>query len=211
MKKEPTSMHIAIAGNIGAGKTTLTRLLAKHYAWEAHYEDADNNPYLDDFYHDMLRWSFNLQVYFLNSRFSQVLDFRDSGKTVIQDRTIYEDAEIFAPNLHEMGLMSTRDFSNYRTLFTLMSKLIKAPTLMIYLRATVPTLVNNIQKRGRDYENSIRLDYLGQLNQRYEAWATHYTLGKMLIVNVDNLNFEENQEDLSKIIDRINAQFNGLF
>ncbi len=211
MKKEPLSMHIAIAGNIGAGKTTLTRLLAKNYGWEAHYEDADNNPYLDDFYHDMLRWSFNLQVYFLNSRFSQVLDFRDSGKTVIQDRTIYEDAEIFAPNLHEMGLMSTRDFSNYRTLFTLMSKLIKAPTLMIYLRATVPTLVNNIQKRGRDYENSIRLDYLGQLNQRYEAWATHYTLGKMLIVNVDNLNFEENQEDLSKIIDRINAQFHGLF
>jgi deoxyadenosine/deoxycytidine kinase len=211
MKKETTNMHIAIAGNIGAGKTTLTRLLAKHYGWEAHYEDADNNPYLDDFYHDMLRWSFNLQVYFLNSRFSQVLDFRDSGKTVIQDRTIYEDAEIFAPNLHEMGLMSTRDFSNYRTLFTLMSKLIKAPTLMIYLRATVPTLVNNIQKRGRDYENSIRLDYLGQLNQRYEAWASHYTLGKMLIVNVDNLNFEENQEDLSKIIDRINAQFHGLF
>ncbi len=211
MKREPLSMHIAIAGNIGAGKTTLTRLLAKNYGWEAHYEDADNNPYLDDFYHDMLRWSFNLQVYFLNSRFSQVLDFRDSGKTVIQDRTIYEDAEIFAPNLHEMGLMSTRDFSNYRTLFNLMSRLIKAPTLMIYLRATVPTLVNNIQKRGRDYENSIRLDYLGQLNQRYEAWATHYTLGKMLIVNVDNLNFEENQEDLSKIIDRINAQFNGLF
>jgi deoxyadenosine/deoxycytidine kinase len=211
MKKEPTHMHIAIAGNIGAGKTTLTRLLAKYYGWEAHYEDAENNPYLDDFYHDMLRWSFNLQVYFLNSRFSQVLQFRDSGKTVIQDRTIYEDAEIFAPNLHEMGLMSTRDFSNYRQLFTLMSKLINAPTLMIYLRATVPTLVNNIQKRGRDYENSIRLDYLSQLNQRYEAWASHYTLGKMLIVNVDNLNFEENQEDLSKIIDRINAQFHGLF
>jgi deoxyadenosine/deoxycytidine kinase len=211
MKKEPASMHIAIAGNIGAGKTTLTRLLAKHYGWEAHYEDADNNPYLDDFYHDMLRWSFNLQVYFLNSRFTQVLDFRDSGKTVIQDRTIYEDAEIFAPNLHEMGLMSSRDFSNYHKLFYLMSRLIKAPTLMIYLRATVPTLVNNIQKRGRDYENSIRLDYLGQLNQRYEAWASHYTLGKMLIVNVDNLNFEENQEDLSKIIDRINAQFHGLF
>lgn len=211
MKKEPTNMHIAIAGNIGAGKTTLTRLLAKHYGWEAHYEDADNNPYLDDFYHDMLRWSFNLQVYFLNSRFSQVLEFRDSGKTVIQDRTIYEDAEIFAPNLHEMGLMSTRDFSNYKLLFGLMSKLINAPTLMIYLRATVPTLVNNIQKRGRDYENSIRLDYLGQLNQRYEAWASHYTLGKMLIVNVDNLNFEANQEDLSKIIDRINAQFHGLF
>lgn len=211
MKKQSASMHIAIAGNIGAGKTTLTRLLAKHYGWEAHYEDADNNPYLDDFYHDMLRWSFNLQVYFLNSRFTQVLDFRDSGKTVIQDRSIYEDAEIFAPNLHEMGLMSTRDFSNYHKLFFLMSRLIKAPTLMIYLRATVPTLVNNIQKRGRDYESSIRLDYLGQLNQRYEAWATHYALGKLLIVNVDNLNFEENPEDLSKIIDRINAQFHGLF
>ena len=211
MKKEPTSMHIAIAGNIGAGKTTLTRLLAKHYGWEAHYEDVDHNPYLDDFYHDMLRWSFNLQVFFLNSRFSQVLEFRDSGKTVIQDRTIYEDAEIFAPNLHEMGLMSSRDFSNYHQLFDLMSRLIKAPTLMIYLRATVPTLVSNIQKRGRDYENSIRLDYLSQLNQRYEAWASRYTLGKMLIVNVDNLNFEENQEDLSKIIDQINAQFHGLF
>ncbi|MEI6277137.1 MAG: deoxynucleoside kinase [Prolixibacteraceae bacterium] len=211
MKKEPASMHIAIAGNIGAGKTTLTRLLAKHYGWEAHYEDVDHNPYLDDFYHDMLRWSFNLQVFFLNSRFNQVLEFRDSGKTVIQDRTIYEDAEIFAPNLHEMGLMSSRDFSNYHQLFDLMSRLIKAPTLMIYLRATVPTLVNNIQKRGRDYENSIRLDYLSQLNQRYEAWASRYTLGKMLIVNVDNLNFEENQEDLSKIIDRINAQFHGLF
>lgn len=204
-------MHIAIAGNIGAGKTTLTRLLAKHYGWEAHYEDADNNPYLDDFYHDMLRWSFNLQVYFLNSRFTQVLDFRDSGKTVIQDRTIYEDAEIFAPNLHEMGLMSSRDFANYHKLFALMSRLIKAPTLMIYLRATVPTLVNNIQKRGRDYENSIRLDYLSQLNQRYEAWASRYTLGKMLIVNVDNINFESNQEDLAKIIDKINAQIHGLF
>ncbi len=204
-------MHIAIAGNIGAGKTTLTRLLAKHYGWEAHYEDVDSNPYLDDFYHDMLRWSFNLQVYFLNSRFTQVLDFRDSGKTVIQDRTIYEDAEIFAPNLHEMGLMSSRDFANYHKLFTLMSRLISAPTLMIYLRATVPTLVNNIQKRGRDYESSIRLDYLSQLNQRYEAWASRYTLGKMLIVNIDNLNFEENQEDLAKIIDRINAQFHGLF
>jgi len=211
MKKESASMHIAIAGNIGAGKTTLTRLLAKHYGWEAHYEDVDSNPYLDDFYHDMLRWSFNLQVYFLNSRFSQVLDFREIGKTVIQDRTIYEDAEIFAPNLHEMGLMSSRDFSNYHKLFTLMSRLISAPTLMIYLRATVPTLVNNIQKRGRDYENSIRLDYLSQLNQRYEAWASRYTLGKMLIVNVDNFNFEENPEDLSKIIDRINAQFHGLF
>lgn len=211
MKKDLTGMHIAVAGNIGAGKTTLTRLLAKHYGWEAHYEDADNNPYLDDFYHDMLRWSFNLQVYFLNSRFSQVLDFIDSGKTVIQDRSIYEDAEIFAPNLHEMGLMSSRDFSNYHTLFKLMSRLIKAPTLMIYLRATIPSLVNNIQKRGRDYENSIRLDYLNQLNQRYEAWASHYTLGKMLILNVDNLNFEENQEDLSKIIDRINAQIHGLF
>ncbi|MCE1197423.1 MAG: deoxynucleoside kinase [Marinilabiliales bacterium] len=211
MKKEQGGMHIAIAGNIGAGKTTLTRLLAKHYGWEAHYEDVEANPYLDDFYHDMLRWSFNLQVYFLNSRFSQVLDFRESGKTVIQDRTIYEDAEIFAPNLHEMGLMSSRDFANYHQLFNLMSRLIKAPTLMIYLRATVPTLVNNIQKRGRDYENSIRLDYLSQLNQRYEAWASKYTLGKMLIVNVDNVNFEANQEDLAKIIDRINAQFHGLF
>lgn len=210
-KKERANMHIAIAGNIGAGKTTLTTLLAKHYGWEAHYEDVDCNPYLNDFYHDMQRWSFNLQIYFLNNRFSQIIDFRHSGKTVIQDRTIYEDAEIFAPNLHDMGLMSTRDFTNYHSLFNLMGKLIQAPDIIIYLRATIPTLVKQIQKRGRDYENTIRLDYLNQLNQRYEAWATRYNLGKMLIVNVDELNFAENAEDLSKVIDKIDAQLHGLF
>jgi len=211
MKKELPTMHIAIAGNIGAGKTTLTELLAKNYGWESHYEEVDGNPYLNDFYHDMQRWSFNLQVYFLNTRFSQILEFRHSGKTVIQDRTIYEDAEIFAPNLHEMGLMSTRDFENYHSLFNLMGGLVQAPDLIIYLRASIPTLVQQIQKRGREYENTIRLDYLNQLNQRYEAWATRYTLGKILIINVDELNFAEKKEDLSKVIDRINAQLHGLF
>jgi len=211
MKKELPTMHIAIAGNIGAGKTTLTELLAKNYGWESHFEEVETNPYLNDFYHDMQRWSFNLQIYFLNKRFSQILEFRHSGKTVIQDRTIYEDAEIFAPNLHEMGLMSTRDFENYHSLFNLMSRLVQAPDLIIYLRASIPTLVQQIQKRGRDYENTIRLDYLKQLNQRYEAWATRYTLGKILIINVDELNFAENKENLGKVIDRINAQLNGLF
>jgi len=204
-------MHIAIAGNIGAGKTTLTGILAKHYGWEPHYEEVEGNPYLNDFYHDMQRWSFNLQVYFLNNRFSQIIDFRHSGKTVIQDRTIYEDAEIFAPNLHAMGLMSTRDFETYHTLFDLMEKLIQAPDLIIYLRASIPTLVQQIQKRGRDYEDSIRLDYLKQLNQRYEAWATRYRMGKMLVINVDELNFADNKGDMSKVIDRIDAQLHGLF
>lgn len=211
MKKEISTMHIAIAGNIGAGKTTLTGILAKHYGWEPHYEEVEGNPYLNDFYHDMQRWSFNLQVYFLNNRFSQIIDFRHSGKTVIQDRTIYEDAEIFAPNLHAMGLMSTRDFETYHTLFDLMEKLIQAPDLIIYLRASIPTLVQQIQKRGRDYEDSIRLDYLKQLNQRYEAWATRYRMGKMLVINVDELNFADNKGDMSKVIDRIDAQLHGLF
>ena len=205
------AMHIAIAGNIGSGKTTLTGLLAKHYNWDAHYEDVDDNPYLNDFYEDMQRWSFNLQVYFLNSRLNQILNIRKSGKTVIQDRTIYEDAYIFAPNLHSMGLMSTRDFENYFTLFNLMTSLIQPPDLLIYLRATVPTLVNQIQKRGRDYENSIRLDYLKRLNERYEAWIGSYNLGNLLIIDVDNLNFKEEKEDLSNIISNIDAQIHGLF
>ncbi|PTN04252.1 deoxynucleoside kinase [Mangrovibacterium marinum] len=204
-------MHIAIAGNIGAGKTTLTALLAKHYGWMPHYEDVDENPYLNDFYEDMQRWSFNLQIYFLNSRFNQILDIHNSGETVIQDRTIYEDAEIFAPNLHAMGLMSTRDFKNYSSLFQLMSKLVKAPDLLIYLRASVPTLVNQIQMRGRDYENSIRIDYLKQLNERYEAWIDRYQEGKLLIVNVDKIDFTQNPEDLSGIIDKIDASIHGLF
>jgi len=204
-------MHIAIAGNIGSGKTTLTGLLANHYNWDAHYEDVDDNPYLNDFYDDMQRWSFNLQVYFLNSRFNQVLAIRKSGKTVIQDRTIYEDAHIFAPNLHSMSLMTSRDFDNYFSLFKLMSSLVEPPNLLIYLRASVPTLVDQIQKRGRDYENTIRLDYLTRLNERYEAWVTSYDLGKLLIVDVNNLNFKEEPKDLSKIIDRIDAEIHGLF
>jgi len=204
-------MHIALAGNIGAGKTTLTELLAKHYKWVPHYEDVDENPYLNDFYEDMQRWSFNLQIYFLNSRFKQVVDIRSSTKTVIQDRTIYEDAEIFAPNLHAMGLMTTRDFNNYSNLFQMMSRLVQAPDLLIYLRASVPTLVNQIQKRGREYESSIRIDYLKQLNERYEAWVNRYKAGKMLIIDVDRIDFQNNPEDLSSVIDRIDAQIHGLF
>ena len=204
-------MHIAIAGNIGSGKTTLARLLSKHYGWEAHYEKVDDNPYLNDFYEDMQRWSFNLQIYFLNSRFSQILQIKNSEKTVIQDRTIYEDAHIFAPNLHSMGLMSARDFENYFSLFSLMSSLIEPPDLILYLRGSVPTLVNQIQKRGRDYENNIRLDYLKKLNERYESWVESYNLGKLLIINVDNLNFSESKEDLRKVIDKIDAEIHGLF
>lgn len=204
-------MHIAIAGNIGSGKTTLTGLLAKHFKWKAHYEDVDTNPYLNSFYEDMQRWSFNLQIYFLNSRFRQIVDIRKSGKAVIQDRTIYEDAYIFAPNLHSMNLMTKRDFDNYFSLFELMNSFITAPDLLIYLRASVPTLVNQIQKRGREYENSIRLDYLKSLNERYEAWISEYKEGKFLSLDVDNLNFTDNPEDLGKIIDKINAEIHGLF
>jgi len=204
-------MHIAIAGNIGSGKTTLTRILSKHFNWESHFEDVDDNPYLNDFYGDMQRWSFNLQVYFLNSRFSQILDIRKSDKTVIQDRTIYEDAYIFAPNLHSMGLMSTRDFENYYTLFNLMVSLVQPPDLIIYLRASVPTLVNQIQNRGRKYEDSIRLDYLKRLNERYESWVETYSDGKLLIVDADSMDFLGNPEHINLIIDKINAQLHGLF
>jgi deoxyadenosine/deoxycytidine kinase len=204
-------MHIAIAGNIGSGKTTLTGLLSKHFKWQAHYEDVDTNPYLQSFYEDMRRWSFNLQIYFLNSRFRQVVDIRKKGKSVIQDRTIYEDAYIFAPNLHAMGLMTTRDFENYSQLFELMSSFIQPPDLLIYLKASVPTLVNQIQQRGRDYENSIRLDYLKSLNDRYEKWIEGYSNGKLLVVDVDNLNFQKKPEDLGYIIEKINAEINGLF
>jgi len=204
-------MHIAIAGNIGSGKTTLAGLLSKHFGWEAHYEDVDDNPYLNDFYEDMQRWSFNLQVYFLNSRFKQVLEIKNSGKTIVQDRTIYEDAYIFAPNLHAMGLMSTRDFENYFTLFNLMTSLVEPPDLLLYLRASVPTLVNQIQKRGRDYESSIRIDYLKRLNERYEAWIESYKLGKLLIVEADAYDFPDNKDHLRQIIDKINAELHGLF
>jgi len=204
-------MHIAIAGNIGSGKTTLTSLLSKHYKWQAHYEDADDNPYLNDFYTDMQRWSFNLQVYFLNNRFSQIQEFRNSGKNVIQDRTIYEDAYIFAPNLHAMGLMTSRDFESYFSLFKLMEDFIQPPDLLIYLRASIPVLVNQISNRGREYEESIRLDYLKRLNERYEAWISTYEEGKLLVVDVDHTNFIENEEDLGKVINKIDAEINGLF
>ncbi|MBR4148275.1 MAG: deoxynucleoside kinase [Bacteroidales bacterium] len=203
-------MHIAIAGNIGSGKTTLTRLLAKHFGWTPHFEEVDHNPYLDSFYEDMQRWSFNIQIFFLNSRFRQVIDIRNSGKDVIQDRTIYEDAMIFAPNLYSMGLMESRDFENYRSLFDLMSKFLQAPDLLIYLRASVPTLMRQIAKRNRDYEQSIRLDYLSNLNERYEEWISGYKEGKLLIIESDKLELE-NPEDLSTIIEKIEASLNGLF
>lgn len=204
-------MHLAIAGNIGAGKTTLTKLLAKHYKWEAQLEDVVDNPYLDDFYNQMERWSFNLQVYFLNSRFRQVLQIKNSGKDIIQDRTIYEDAHIFAPNLHAMGLMTNRDFENYASLFELMVSLVEGPDLLIYLRSSIPNLVNQIHKRGREYENSISIDYLSRLNERYEAWIHGYNKGKLLIIDVDKLDFVENPEDLGDIINRIDAEIHGLF
>ncbi len=204
-------MHIAIAGNIGAGKTTLTSLLAKHYKWEPHFESVAENPYLDDFYGSMERWSFNLQIYFLNSRFRQILEIRESGKNIIQDRTIYEDANIFAPNLHAMGLMTNRDYKNYATLFELMERLVSPPDLLIYLRASIPTLVGQIHRRGREFENSISIDYLSRLNERYEAWISTYKKGKLLIIDIDNLNIVDKPEDLGSIIDRIDAQIHGLF
>lgn len=193
-------MHIAIAGNIGAGKTSLTELLAKHYHWEAHFEDVIDNPYLDDFYNHMERWSFNLQIYFLKSRFEQLLSFKESKKTIIQDRTIYEDAHIFAPNLNAMGLMNQRDFNNYQGIFSLMESLIKGPDLLIYLRSSIPNLVNKIHKRGREYENSISIDYLSRLNERYEAWISTYDEKKLIIIDVDSLDFVDNKEDLTKVI-----------
>ena len=203
-------MHIAIAGNIGSGKTTLTRLLSKHFGWKPHFEEVDNNPYLESFYEDMKRWSFNLQIYFLNSRFRQVMDIRKSGDDIIQDRTIYEDAYIFAANLYDMGLMETRDYQNYQQLFELMSSFLQAPDLLIYLRASVPTLVRQIQKRNRDYEQSIRLDYLKALNKRYENWISGYNKGKLLIIESDDIDLEK-PEDLSTVIDKINGSLNGLF
>ena len=196
-------MHIAIAGNIGAGKTSLTELLAKHYNWEPHYEDVIDNPYLDDFYNHMERWSFNLQVYFLKSRFEQLLSFRENNKTVIQDRTIYEDAHIFAPNLNAMGLMNQRDFNNYKGIFELMESLIQGPDILIYLRSSIPNLVNKIHKRGREYESSISIDYLSRLNERYEAWISSYEASKLIIIDVDSLDFVDNKEDLSKVINII--------
>ncbi len=210
-KKAKQIKHIAIAGNIGAGKTTLTKLLAKNFGWVPHFEDVENNPYLNDFYKDMQRWSFNLQVYFLNSRLGQIIEIQKGKDTVIQDRTIYEDAYIFAPNLHEMGLMTKRDFHNYRSFFETLKSLVNPPDLMIYLKASVPTLVGQIQKRGRDYEDNIRLDYLKRLNEHYNSWVEKYTDGPLLIIDVDNINFADNESDLAKVIEKINAEINGLF
>jgi len=205
-------MHIAIAGNIGAGKTTLTTMLAKHYGWTPQFEEVDNNPYIEDFYNDMQRWSFNLQIFFLHNRFNNLVQLKkDKTKTIIQDRTIYEDAYIFAPNLHAMGLMSTRDFETYSQLFETIKSQIKGPDLLIYLRAGIPSLVNNIQKRGRDFEDSIRLDYLKRLNERYEAWISKYKEGKLLIIDIDDMNFAENKEHLGEIINKIEREINGLF
>ena len=196
-------MHIAVAGNIGSGKTTLTRLLSQHYGWEPKYEDVDVNPYLSDFYNDMQRWSFNVQIYFLNKRLKGIVEIQKSHLNVIQDRTIFEDANIFAPNLHSMGLLSTRDFENYKSLFELMNSLVRPPDLLIYLQASIPTLVSQIQKRGREYESGIRLDYLQGLNDRYQEWIEGYKDGKKLIINVDELKFEENPQDFQTVLELI--------
>lgn len=207
----PKVKHIAIAGNIGAGKTTLCTQLGKNFGWDVHYESADNNPYLSDFYVDMQRWSFNLQVYFLNSRYQQILKILDGDKTVIQDRTIYEDAYIFAPNLHDMGLMPSRDFQNYFELFKTMSSQIQPPDLLIYLKASIPTLVSHIQARGRDYEGNMSLDYLKRLNERYDNWIDTYKEGRLLVISVDDLDFKNKAEDLGKVVDLVRAELHGLF
>src|SRR6188508_2049883 len=204
-------MHIAIVGNIGAGKTTLTEMLAKNYGWDPLFEAVDNNPYLEDFYSDMKRWSFNLQIYFLNSRYRQIIDIQKSGRNIVQDRTIYEDAYIFAENLHDMGLMTTRDYENYRSIFDNITSFIKPPDLLIYLKASVPTLVNNIQRRGREYEAGIRLDYLSKLNEKYKNWIDNYTVGKLLVLDKDNLDFANNPEDLGFVIQSIERDIHGLF
>ena len=203
-------MHIAIAGNIGSGKTTLTKMLAAHYGWTPKFESVDFNPYLADFYEDMARWSFNLQIYFLNKRFKDVVDISRSDEVIIQDRTIYEDARIFAPNLHDMGLMSPRDFENYSDLFNLMMSLVGNPDLLIYLRSSIPNLVSQIQKRGREYEKGIRIDYLTCLNEKYEKWISSYD-GNLLIIDADHIKFGNNPEDFSKVTDMIDAQLYGLF
>ncbi|MES2622665.1 MAG: deoxynucleoside kinase [Bacteroidota bacterium] len=203
--------HIAIAGNIGAGKTTLAKILSKHFGWLPQFEDVENNPYLNDFYEDMPRWSFNLQVYFLNSRFSQIIEIQEGTEVVIQDRTIHEDAMIFAPNLHGMGLMSTRDFENYSKLYETISSRIKPPDLLIYLKATVPTLVNQIQKRGREYEDNLRLDYIRRLNEYYDKWINTYKDGRLLIIDVDQVNFAEDEEAQHEVINKVRAELFGLF
>ncbi|HAT61754.1 MAG TPA: deoxynucleoside kinase [Prevotella sp.] len=203
-------MHIAIAGNIGSGKTTLTKMLAKRFGWSAHFEPVDNNPYLDDFYHDMKRWSFNLQVYFLNQRFKDVVEISKSEKTIIQDRTIFEDARIFAPNLHDMGMMSDRDFDNYSDLFDLMISLVRLPDLMIYIKSSIPTLIDHIEKRGRDFEQTIRIDYLKGLNHRYEDFIKEYK-GRLLIIDGDHTDFQNDARVFDQIADSIDSELYGLF
>lgn len=211
MSKNKKPKHIAIAGNIGAGKTTLTEMLSKHYKWIPQFEDVDHNPYLMDFYDDMPRWSFNLQIYFLNSRLNQLLEIQNGTETIIQDRTIYEDANIFAPNLYDMGLMLKRDFDNYYSFFQTLKTMVQPPDLLIYLKASVPTLVSQIQKRGRDYEENIRLDYLKKLNDYYNKWIDGYKEGPLLVIDVDKNKFGENEEHLGEIISRIDSQLFGLF
>jgi deoxyadenosine/deoxycytidine kinase len=211
MAKTKKPKHIAVAGNIGAGKTTLTELLSKHYKWIPQFEDVDHNPYLNDFYDDMPRWSFNLQIFFLNSRLNQLLEVYSGTETVIQDRTIFEDAHIFAPNLHDMGLMSKRDYNNYFQFFQTLKRMVQPPDLLIYLQASVPTLVGQIQKRGREYEENIRLDYLKRLNDLYNKWIDGYKEGGLLVIDVDRNKFPENEEHLGEIITRIDAQLYGLF
>ena len=204
-------MHVAIAGNIGAGKTTLTGMLAKHYSWEPHFEDVLKNPYLDDFYERMERWSFNLQIYFLNSRFNQMIDCANNEKDTIQDRTIYEDANIFAPNLLSMGLMTNRDYKNYESIFKTLKSYIKNPDLLIYLRSGIPNLVDQIHKRGRDYENSISIEYLSRLNERYEAWIEKYDSSNLLIIEVDDIDFVENKSDFKLITEMIDKKLESIF
>lgn len=203
--------HVALAGNIGSGKTTLSSLLGKHFGWEIHFESTENNPYLRDFYNDMQRWSFNLQIYFLHNRFNQILDIRRGSQPVIQDRTIYEDAHIFSTNLHEMGLMTTRDYQNYSELFQLMTQQIQAPDLLIYLKASISTLVDHIQQRGREYEGNISIDYIKRLNEKYEKWISSYQLGPLLILDVDTLDYVNRPEDMAEIFRKVNAQLFGLF
>jgi deoxyadenosine/deoxycytidine kinase len=206
MAQKSTPKHIAVAGNIGAGKTTLTEMLAKHYGWEPYFENVEHNPYLADFYEDMPRWSFNVQMYFLNSRIRQQLAIKAGNKAVIQDRTIYEDAAIFAPNLYEMGLMSGRDFENYQSFFNNLKQLINPPDLLIYLKASVPKLVDQIQKRGREYEENIRLDYLKRLNEFYNKWIDNYKEGALLVIDLDKLNFEENTDDFAVVLKKIEQE-----
>jgi deoxyadenosine/deoxycytidine kinase len=211
MLQQSAPKHIAVAGNIGSGKTTLTTMLAKHYKWKAHFEDVEHNPYLVDFYEDMHRWAFNLQIYFLNNRIKHLIDIKNGNESVIQDRTIYEDAHIFAPNLFDMGLMTKRDYENYTSFFQNLKTLVKPPDLLIYLKASIPTLVDQIQKRGREYEENIRLDYLKRLNEHYTKWINNYTDGPLLVIDVNNCNFAEKEEDLADVVRRVDAQLYGLF